>query len=90
MARLDPTGEHIRFSTLLGGSGLDDVETLATDDDGNTYVAGRTTSPDFPTTDGVVQRTLIPDCRMVSWRSLIARDTWSGPHWFHSRSLPSR
>jgi hypothetical protein len=37
------------YSTYLGGSGGDAAAAVAVDDDGNAYVAGGTTSLDFPT-----------------------------------------
>ncbi len=37
------------FSTYLGGSGLDSADAIAIDSDGNSYIAGTTTSIDFPT-----------------------------------------
>ena len=40
------------FATFLGGIGADSVTAIAVDDLGFTYLAGSTTSPDFPTTPG--------------------------------------
>jgi uncharacterized protein (TIGR03437 family) len=54
VARLDSTGRLIR-STYLGGSGTDLTTTVRTDATGNIYIAGSTTSPDFPTTPGAFQ-----------------------------------
>ena len=51
-ARLDPTGSRLVYSTYLGGSGDDVGNGVALDDDGNTYYAGISESPDFPTTPG--------------------------------------
>jgi uncharacterized protein (TIGR03437 family) len=43
------------FATLLGGSGQDFATSLASDAQGNVYVAGLTYSPDFRVTTGAVQ-----------------------------------
>ena len=47
-----------QFSATLGGSGVDIGVAVATDSQGNIYVAGSTTSPDFPATPGAVQTKL--------------------------------
>ncbi|MBS1677649.1 MAG: SBBP repeat-containing protein [Actinobacteria bacterium] len=39
------------YSTYLGGSGSDNVGDIALDDAGDAFVAGSTTSPDFPTAE---------------------------------------
>jgi uncharacterized protein YegP (UPF0339 family) len=49
IAKLDPAGSTLEYSTLLGGKGVDEGMGIAVDDDGNAYVAGTTDSPDFPT-----------------------------------------
>ena len=43
------------FSAILGGAGQDYATSVATDPQGNIYVAGLTYSPDFPVTQGAVQ-----------------------------------
>jgi hypothetical protein len=48
----------LRFSTFLGGTSNDFYSYIAVDNDGYIYVAGRTTSPDFPTTPGAYDRTI--------------------------------
>ncbi len=57
VAKLDPTGSHLLYSTYLGGSGPDAAFGLAVDSMGAAYVAGGTQSPDFPTTSGSFQTT---------------------------------
>jgi uncharacterized protein (TIGR03437 family) len=54
IAKLDPVGRVV-FSTYLGGSGTDTPSALQTDSAGDTYVAGVTSSLDFPTTPGTFQ-----------------------------------
>ncbi|HEV2446543.1 MAG TPA: SBBP repeat-containing protein, partial [Candidatus Sulfopaludibacter sp.] len=53
-AGLDTAG-HVAFSTYLGGSGTDTPAVLQTDGAGNIFVAGATSSLDFPTTPGSFQ-----------------------------------
>ena len=52
---IDPV---LTYSTYLGGSGVDQGKSVAVDASGNIYVAGATTSSDFPTSVGVVQSSL--------------------------------
>ncbi len=47
--RLQPMGNGLVFSTLLGGSASDDVSDIAVDSSSNVYMVGRTWSSDFPT-----------------------------------------
>lgn len=56
-ARLDTSG-HLVYSTYIGGSGSDTATGIAADAEGNAYIAGYTSSVDFPTTAGSPQRTL--------------------------------
>lgn len=49
VTKFDPTGSALQFSTFLGGDGQDWALAVAADDSGNTYVAGDTSSADFPT-----------------------------------------
>jgi len=48
VVKLDPSGQHMVYSTYLGGSGPDIAYAVATDALGNAYVAGLTSSPNFP------------------------------------------
>ncbi len=56
VAKIDPTGSQLLYSTVLGGSGNDVIRSLTIDDAGNAYVAGFTLSADFPTTARALDR----------------------------------
>src|SRR6516164_7258188 len=47
VVKLDPNG-HLLYSTFLGGSGAEAGNAIAIDSAGNIFVAGETTSTDFP------------------------------------------
>ena len=57
VAKLDASGAVV-YCTNLGGSGDEDASDIVADEAGNVYVVGTTWSKDFPTTQGVFQRTL--------------------------------
>ena len=48
--KLGPAGNVLNFSTYLGGSGSDTANAIALDSSGNVYLAGDTTSANFPAT----------------------------------------
>jgi Big-like domain-containing protein/beta-propeller repeat-containing protein len=48
VAAMDSMGATIKFATYLGGSGVDDARGIAVDAQGAIYIAGETTSVDFP------------------------------------------
>src|SRR6202030_3154406 len=58
VAKLNPAGTALIYSTMLGGNGNDRAEGIAVDSSGNAYVVGWTNSTDFPTTAGALQTTL--------------------------------
>jgi len=65
VAKLNPDGTRIVYSSYLGGSGGaspstggDDGSAIAIDAAGNAYVAGFTKSYDFPTTPGAFRTTI--------------------------------
>jgi uncharacterized protein (TIGR03437 family) len=55
VAKLDSTGSNLLYATLLGGTGKDVATAIQVDQSGNAYVAGDTTSTDFPTSSASFQ-----------------------------------
>ena len=53
VAKLNPAGTGLVFGTYLGGSGSDDGNAIALDATGNIYLAGDTTSTNFPTVNAI-------------------------------------
>lgn len=58
VAKLNSTGSGLVYSTYIGGTGADSASAIAIDSSGNAYIAGSTSSVDFPVTPGVFQPTL--------------------------------
>ncbi len=52
---LNSTGAALVYSTFMGGSASDTGKAIAVDSAGNAYVAGESSSADFPTTAGAFQ-----------------------------------
>ena len=57
VAKLKPDGSGLVYATYLGGSSFDDGNAITVDGDGNAYVAGSTSSRDFPVTAGAFDTT---------------------------------
>jgi len=55
VAKLSPSGTSLVYATYLGGSSDDGADAIAVDLSGFAYVAGWTSSGDFPVTAGAVQ-----------------------------------
>jgi hypothetical protein len=53
--KLAPNGRSLIYSTYLSGSDVDEAKAVAIDASGRAYIAGDTTSTDFPTTAGAYQ-----------------------------------
>ncbi len=60
VAKLNPAGSRLLYSTYLGGSAEDDGYAIAVDGSGNAYVAGSTASTDFPVTAAAYRKTIGP------------------------------
>ena len=54
--KLNPDGSTA-YATYLGASGIDQANAIAVDSDGNAWLTGSTTSPDFPLTSNAFQNT---------------------------------
>jgi uncharacterized protein (TIGR03437 family) len=54
VAKLNPTGWAVVYSTFLGGASQDFANAIAVDAAGSAYVVGRATSADFPATPGAL------------------------------------
>jgi Beta-propeller repeat len=57
VAKLNPSGSGLLYSTLVGGTDIDQGTAIAIDGQGNAYLTGLTGSVDFPTTAGAFQTT---------------------------------
>jgi len=57
VSKLNATGSALIYSTYLGGSDTDRGNGIAVDASGNAYVAGTTSSADFPSTPDAFQAT---------------------------------
>ncbi len=55
VARLEPSGSELIFSTYLGGSGTDQASDIALDTAGNLCITGVTNSKNFPVTPDAYQ-----------------------------------
>lgn len=58
VSKLNSAGSALVYSTYLDGSSTDVAYAITVDAAGSAYVTGFATSPDFPTTAGVLQATL--------------------------------
>jgi hypothetical protein len=60
VAKISPKGTNLLYSTLFGGSGLDQGEGIAVDDSNHVYVCGFTGSTNFPTLNGLLGTNGLP------------------------------
>lgn len=57
ITKLNQSGTGLIYSTYLGGNAQDFATSIAIDEEGNAYVAGQTSSSNFPVTEGAFQTT---------------------------------
>jgi hypothetical protein len=86
VAKIDPTGSHLIYSTLLGGSGSEQPQGIAVDRLGNAYVTGSTNSADFPTTVGAFQTTQ-PCSGSPCSNAMVTKVSADGSHLIYSTYL---
>lgn len=55
VAKINPTGTKLLYSTYLGGSGMDYALAIALNSNGGAFVTGSAQSSDFPSTPGAFQ-----------------------------------
>jgi len=55
IAKLNPAGSQLIYSSMIGGSAFEDAQAVALDGSGAAYVAGTTGSADFPVTPGALR-----------------------------------
>jgi hypothetical protein len=53
VAKFNPNGRQLVFSTYLGGAGIDAASSMAVDETGNVYLTGLTSSPDLRTANAL-------------------------------------
>ncbi len=56
VSKIDPSGK-VLFTNTFAGKGTDQALTVAVDPSGNIYIAGTTTSPDFPISNALQSQT---------------------------------
>lgn len=64
LVKLSPSGKLV-WSTFIGGDLADEVNDICLDDSANIYLAGKTSSTNFPVTNGVLQGVLGGESDMV-------------------------
>ena len=84
LTKLNPAGSALVYATYFGGSDSDGGAGLVVDAAGNAYVAGSTSSPDFPTTAGVYDRTF------NNGDAVLTNSTPQVPRWCSRRSSADR
>ena len=83
VAKFDAGLSVLRYSSLLGGSGDDSPQALAADAVGNVYVAGATTSVNFPATAGALQTALPAGGVSGGWTGTLGLRTWTDTNLNH-------
>ena len=87
VSKLNPTGSQLLYSTLLAGSGWDTPGGIAIDGGGNAYVAGDTSSQNFPITSGALQPANKAEEKYDFKNAFVTKIDPSGQHFVYSTYL---
>jgi len=88
VAKINPAGTKLLYSTYLGGTNADYAYGVALNSSGDAVVAGGTISPDFPITPGALQPvTGFP--RLAHFDAFVARISSTTPACSYSASVAS-
>ncbi len=81
VAKISPDGEHLEYITYIGGSGIDRAISIRSGSDGSAFIAGTTTSDDFPLKNpSIMNRTgfyegfaekISPDGQQLLWSTYL-------------------
>ena len=91
VAKLNPAGTALIYSTFIGGSNFDFGRAIAVDASGNAYIAGQTKSSNFPTTSNAFDRTFnvlnCPRCGVDNYDAFVAKLNANGSALVYSTFL---
>lgn len=73
VSKISADGTHLIYSTFLGGASADIAYALAVDPTGGVYVAGSTSSADFPTTPGAADSVYSNESGIVLGEGFVAK-----------------
>ena len=73
VAKLNPTGSDLLYSSFLGGNEADLGYSVAADAQGNAYVSGETASTNFPITQGAARTTNLGNNNLFKYDSFITK-----------------
>ena len=84
VCKVNSSGSALIYSTFLGGSGYEEGHGISVDGSGNAYIAGYTSSSDFPTTSGAYDESLNG---VGSWDVFVSKINPSGNALIYSTLL---
>ena len=91
VAKLNPAGTALVYSTFIGGSNFDWGRAIAIDGAGNAYIAGQTKSSNFPTTSNAFDRTFnvlnCPRCGIDNYDAFVTKLNANGSALVYSTFL---